>query len=120
MGNLRNNRTPLVLVVVLLGIAPAAGRAAADSAAQIDLVCANIWPKMPKARLNCREQQTAAANELLMRIEAASVTSPEFAIANTCIERSKVKSPAMIDWSKALECFQRRFDESKPVTDSRT
>jgi hypothetical protein len=107
-------------MVVLLGIAPAADRAAADSAAQINLVCANIWPKVPKARVNCREQQTAAANELLMRIEAASEATPEFVVANSCIERSKVKSPAMIDWSKALECFQRRFDESKPVKDSPT
>lgn len=108
----------MILMIVWIGTAPLAGAVSADSAAQIQHVCNKKHPKDPDAQQKCRGLQTAAATKLLMRIEAESETSLEFAIASSCIERARVKQPAMVDWSKALACFKSRLAGSEQIEGS--
>jgi len=100
-----------VLLISLLGSALAADSARADSATQIRLVCESNWPDLEREQRECRKVQFAAADRLLMRIEAAPEISLEFSLAKSCIERAKVKQPSMVDWVKALTCFKNRTRE---------
>lgn len=105
----RNSGIALAVPVALLGIVLSAGSVSAESAKQIQILCASNWPENPEEQRLCRERQTAAADELLDRIEASSETSLEFAIAKACIERGKIRPPSTIHWTKALTCFENRL-----------
>ena len=106
----------------LLGAILIAGTAAANNRQKILLLCESEWPKQAEQRRACEERQTTSAETLLKRIEGASDTSIEFAIAKSCIERAKSKpqskmaskTTATIDWDQALTCFEKRDSAIAP------
>jgi hypothetical protein len=98
----------VTILIGLLGIVLSASSVAANTRQQIQFLCATNWPKQPELQRECTERQIGAADELLKRIESASQTSIEFAIAKSCIERAKIRQPSTIDWSQALTCFKNR------------
>lgn len=100
-----------VLLISLLVLAPAAGYALADSTAQIRRVCESNWPDLAREQRECRKLQSAAADRLLMRIEAVPESSLDYSLAKSCIERAKVEQPSIVDWVKALSCFKNRSRE---------
>jgi hypothetical protein len=98
----------VTILIGLLGIVLSASSVAANTRQQIQFLCATNWPKQPEQQRECTQRQIAAADELLKRIESASQTSIEFAIAKSCIERAKIRQPLTIDWTQALTCFKNR------------
>jgi hypothetical protein len=116
--SMKNNWKSVVCLAVLISVARAPGVAWADSQSRIRFVCTKKFPKEPDEQRKCQGLQNAAATKLMMAIEGVSETSLEFAVANSCIERAKVRQPATIDWSKALACFQSRYAGTKPIEDS--
>lgn len=107
-------RSTVVGSIALLGMVLSGGSVAADTLQQIQILCATNWPKQPERMRVCVERHTAAADDLMRRIEAASQTSVEFAIAKSCIERAKIKPPSTIDWTQALTCFENRYATVAP------
>jgi hypothetical protein len=108
VGAMRKPGAAVSVLIGLLGIVLCASSAAANTRQQIQFLCATNWPKQPELQRECTERQIGAADELLKRIESASQSSIEFAIAKSCIERAKIRQPSTIDWTQALTCFKNR------------
>jgi hypothetical protein len=112
-----NYRSAVVVSIALLGTILFAGNVASNTLRQIQILCATHWPKQPERMRVCVERHTAAADDLLRRIEAATQTSIEFAIGRSCIERAKIRPPSTIDWIQALTCFESRYATVAPSDD---
>jgi hypothetical protein len=112
-----NPRLAAAASIGLLGVVLCAGTVTANSAKQIKSMCKTNWPKQREEQRLCKQRHAAAADDLMKRIEAASNTSIEFAIAKTCIERATDKPPSTIDWVRALTCYENRLESMATADD---
>jgi len=112
-------RRPTLVLGIGFTVCFLAASGAADNAAEIEAFCTSNWPNDVEQQRLCQDRQHAAAREIISGVEAARKGSRVYTVAQTCIERAKVKQPARIDWMKALNCFKNRSAASSRSPEAR-